>query len=244
MCDSPSGLPPSNASNVANASNACRPGERLPREFYQRSPRRVARALLGMALITRDQGGAWTGGWIVETEAYLARGDAASHSYRGPTTRNASMFAQAGTLYVYSIHAKYCLNAVTETRGTGSAVLIRAIQPAWGLEQIQQRRGWQELDQRLTGGPARLCQALGVTRRDDGVDLVSDENIWMARPQLPFSFKIRTAPRIGISAAVDQRLRYFIDGNLFVSGRRREHSGPAVQWLRSPGASGAAADFY
>lgn len=206
-------------------------GERLPRAFYQRSPRRVARELLGMALIRLSDDGSWCGGWIVETEAYLARRDPASHSAGGPSARNASMFAEGGTLYVYSIHAKYCLNAVTETSGTGSAVLIRAIQPVWGLEQMQRRRGLPTVDHRLTAGPARTCQALNVSKQHDGLDLVADQNIWIARPQLPFSFKIVTGPRIGISTAVDQRLRYFIDGNRFVSGRRREHSKSAVEQL-------------
>ncbi|QEG39724.1 DNA-3-methyladenine glycosylase [Roseimaritima ulvae] len=206
-------------------------GRRLPRTFYQRSPRRVARELLGMALLRRDCDGVWCGGWIVETEAYLARGDAASHSAIGPTARNASMFAQPGTLYVYSIHAKYCLNAVTQQSGTGSAVLIRALQPVWGLDRMQQRRGLNTVDRRLTSGPARTCQALDVTKKNDGLDLVEDANFAIVRPRLPFSFKIITGSRIGISSAVDQRLRFFIDGNLFVSGRRREHSKPAVDRL-------------
>ncbi|WP_237607710.1 DNA-3-methyladenine glycosylase [Roseimaritima sediminicola] len=207
------------------------PRERLPHAFYQRSPRRVARDLLGMALVHRGEDGVCSGGWIVETEAYLSQRDPASHSHRGRTRRNQSMFAAAGTLYVYSIHAKACLNVVTETTGRGSAVLIRGLQPVWGVDAMQQRRGWPHADVRLSGGPARLCQALAITTADDGRDLVTNSDLWIARPQVPHRFRIKTGPRIGISSATRLPLRYFVDGNTFVSGRRGDHSQPATGWL-------------
>ena len=114
--------------------------DRLPRSFYDRSPATVARELLGKALLRRLDG-QWLGGWIVETEAYLSDGDLASHSARGRTRGNAAMFGPPGTLYVYPIHAKYCMNAVTESDGTGSAVLIRAMEPVWGIDRMR-RESW------------------------------------------------------------------------------------------------------
>jgi DNA-3-methyladenine glycosylase len=181
----------------------------------------VARELLGKALL-RKTGGAWVGGLIVETEAYLPAGDLASHSARGKTPGNASMFGPPGTLYVYPIHAKHCLNAVTEEEGIGSAVLIRALEPIWGIERMQSQRGLNDL-RRLTSGPAMLCQALRVDRSDDGTDLVRNRGIRIATLLEPAPIEIHCSPRIGISKAVDHPCRFFIRHNRYVSGRLRDH---------------------
>ena len=130
----------------------------------------VARDLLGMSLL-RKINSRWIGGRIVETEAYLSNDDLASHSVRGQTPSNASMFGPPGTLYVYPIHAKYCLNAVTQPTGTGSAVLIRALEPIWGIKHMRRHRQTDDVA-RLTRGPAMLCQALDVDRSLDLADLV------------------------------------------------------------------------
>ena len=143
---------------------------RLPRSFYERPTELVARELLGKALLRRV-GEEWLGGLIVETEAYLASGDLASHSARGETRSNAAMFGRPGTLYVYPIHAKYCMNVVTDPMGQGSAVLLRALEPVWGIEQMMRNRSTSQLRQ-LTRGPAMLCQALAVDRAQDKTDLV------------------------------------------------------------------------
>lgn len=182
----------------------------------------MAKELLGKALL-RKIDGKWVGGLIVETEAYLSQDDLASHSARGKTASNASMFGLPGTLYVYPIHAKYCLNAVTEAEGSGSAVLIRAIEPIWGIETMRQRRGLDD-ERRLTRGPAMLCQALGVDRSDDGIDLVEHSSLTIATPPLPPTMKIDAARRIGISKSVDDLYRFFVNQNRFVSGRARDHS--------------------
>ncbi len=180
----------------------------------------IARELLGKALLRRV-GGEWLGGFIVETEAYLAAGDLASHSARGQTKSNAAMFGPAGTLYVYPIHAKYCMNVVTDQSGQGSAVLIRAIEPVWGIDQMMRNRGTNRLRQ-LTRGPAMLCQSLQVDRQQDKLDLVTDNEVWIADWQGPTPTIVAT-PRIGISCASDLPLRFFIDGNWFVSGLARHH---------------------
>lgn len=111
-------------------------GEILPRSFYDRDVIVVAQELLGKIVVRRSRNGLCLGS-IVETEAYLAIGDSASHSFRGQTKRNASMFGPPGYAYVYSIHSRYCMNAVTQGRGQASAVLIRAIQPLAGLAFMQ-----------------------------------------------------------------------------------------------------------
>ena len=190
----------------------------MPRSFYDRSPALVARQLLGKALLRRIQG-EWVGGLIVETEAYLAERDPASHSARGKTPSNAAMFGLPGTLYVYPIHAKYCMNAVTEAEGRGSAVLIRAIEPVWGIEVMKANRGFSDL-RRLTRGPAMLCQALSIDRDDDHKDLTRDREILIAESNEASNVKVRGTPRIGISQAQRLRLRFLVRENTFVSGAK------------------------
>ncbi|MCH1438633.1 MAG: DNA-3-methyladenine glycosylase [Rubripirellula sp.] len=194
--------------------------DRLPHSFYDRDPVQVARELLGMSLLRKNRG-KWIGGQIVETEAYLSHGDAASHSARGKTAGNASMFGPPGTLYVYPIHAKYCLNAVTQSPGIGSAVLIRALEPVWGLPEMQRQRGTDERS-RLTRGPAMLCQALGVDRSLDLTDLVHSASVGIFQSgQMPT--RVCRTTRIGVTKAKHRQLRFFIDGNWYVSGRRQDH---------------------
>lgn len=184
----------------------------------------VAERLLG-CLLVRQLNGERLSGIIVETEAYLAENDPASHSFAGPKKRNVAMYQAAGTLYVYSIHAKYCLNVVTEAAGTGAAVLIRALQPWEGIEPMQAHRKAVSLRD-LSTGPARLCQALAITTEQDQTDLVSSESIWIesaptALAQKPW--RVTRSPRIGISSAQDSPYRFFIDGHACVSGLARLH---------------------
>ena len=158
----------------------------------------------------------------METEAYLASGDLASHSARGQTKSNAAMFGPAGTLYVYPIHAKHCMNVVTDRLGKGSAVLIRAIEPVWGIDQMIKNRGTDRLRQ-LTRGPAMLCQALRIDRLQDKIDLMRDDEILIGEGVQP-TLDIVATPRIGISNDADLLLRFFVDGNWFVSGLARDHT--------------------
>ncbi len=171
----------------------------LDRTFFEGSTAAVAQRLLGKLLVRRLSNGQRLSGIIVEVEAYVSEGDPACHSHRGPTPRNASMFLSAGTLYVYSIHTRYCLNVVTEAAGRGSAVLIRALQPLEGLEAMALLRGVEVPDElasdpsengpshsrrtawlrSLTTGPGRLCQALAVDRLHDGLELPQADTIWV-----------------------------------------------------------------
>ena len=188
---------------------------RIDVTFYARPTAIVARELIGKALL-HQVGPLWVGGWIVETEAYLDKGDPASHSFRGQTPSNTSMFGDPGTLYVYPIHAKYCMNAVTQNPGEGAAVLIRAIEPVWGIDEMRRRRGFDEL-RRLTRGPAMLCQALGIDRRDDARCLLSDEGLGVFQAHDSPTRPVASTRRIGISKAKHRKLRFVDADSKFLS---------------------------
>lgn len=191
---------------------------RFRRTFFRQHPSVVAAKLIGQGFVRRIED-EWVGGRIVETEAYLAADDPASHSYAGLRPKCKSMFADAGTLYVYSIHAKYCANIVTESPNVGSAVLIRAIEPLWGLERMCQNRGHEHF-RKLTRGPGMLCQALAINKSHDGVDLIETPEFAVFR--LPGrNLLIGSGPRIGIRNAVDLPLRFYLRNHRFVSGTLR-----------------------
>jgi DNA-3-methyladenine glycosylase len=175
----------------------------------------VARDLLG-AILIHDSDEGRTAGRIVETEAYLAKGDSACHASRGQTKRNASMFGPPGLAYVYSIHSRYCLNAVTETEGVPSAVLIRALEPIEGVPLMQTRRRTEKLLD-LCRGPARLCEAFAIGRAFDGHKLYLAETLWIERGQALTDAQIVTSTRIGVTSAQELMLRFFKRDSRFVS---------------------------
>jgi DNA-3-methyladenine glycosylase len=187
----------------------------LSQAFYARCTKQVARDLIGKALVHKV-GRVWIGGLIVETEAYLADRDLASHSARGQTKSNESMFSSPGMLYVYPIHAKYCMNAVTERDGMGAAVLIRAIEPLWGVDQMRVHRNKVDIRQ-LTRGPAMLCQALQVDRTHDGQTLLGNTSFRIAVMPVEQPFRIDASRRIGISKSKDRLLRFTMRGSRFLS---------------------------
>jgi DNA-3-methyladenine glycosylase len=202
----------------------------LDRAFFARSPRRVARELLGKVLIrhneVRHSEGQFLAARIVETEAYLGENDPAAHSAAGKTARNAILFGPPGYAYVYFIYGNhYCLNVSCERDGEGGGVLFRAVEPLRGVEEMARARkievhGPRDLI-RLTSGPGRMAEAFGVTReRDNGCDLTSaSSRLWIGDDGFRVR-KIEITPRIGISKAADLPLRYIVAGNLFVSGRK------------------------
>jgi DNA-3-methyladenine glycosylase len=154
---------------------------------------------------------------IVETEAY-DQTDAASHSYRGRTPRTAVMFGPSGFAYVYFTYGMhYCLNVVCGPVGYGAAVLIRAVEPLAGAEAMARRRG-DRSGSALTNGPAKLCQALGITRRLSGHDLGAGELRLVMRPR-PKARDIVQTTRIGITRAQDEPWRFYLRGNPYVSRR-------------------------
>lgn len=190
---------------------------RLSRSFFERPTIDLARALIGLLLVHETAEGRAIGR-IVETEAYLAEGDAASHSRRGPTARNRAMFGAPGTAYVYRIYGlHHCLNVVSAPEGVGEAVLLRALEPLEGLALMAERRGRSE-ERSLCSGPAKLVRALGVRADQDGADLVHGP----LRLELPpragrAPLAIVASARIGISKAKELPLRFHAAGSPFVS---------------------------
>lgn len=196
---------------------------RLPREFYRRDPVRVARALLGQRLV-HCVDGQRLAGLIVETEAYLGHSDKAAHSYGGRrTARNASMYADGGTAYVYFTYGMhYCINAVAGPVDEPVAVLIRGLEPTEGLDEIRTRRPKARRSTDLCSGPARLTQALGVDRRHDGVDLVENDTLFIeqCRRRAYPATRIAAVPRIGIGYAeewIQRPLRFYLRDNPHIS---------------------------
>lgn len=168
---------------------------------------RVARDLIGARLFVDG-----VGGRIVETEAY-DRDDPASHSFRGPSPRNAAMFGPVGRAYVYRIYgAHWCLNLVAGT-APGAAVLVRALEPEAGLDVMRGRRGLND-PRRLCAGPSRLCQALGVTRAQDGLDLAAPPFALLAAAA---ACEVVAGPRIGLTKGADTPWRFGLGGSRFLS---------------------------
>ena len=171
----------------------------LDRKFYQRNTLDVARALLGKKLVRRINDHELTG-MIVETEAYCGEEDSACHAHRGKTPRNAVMFGEPGHAYVYFTYGMhYMLNLVTEDKNNPCAVLIRAIVPLAGVEEMETRRNRKGLE--LTNGPAKLCQAFGIDKSLNGWDLTCGKYLWVEQyKNIPDKSTIAT-PRIGIDYA-------------------------------------------
>ena len=203
----------------------------LKAEFFNRDPRRVARALLGKLLIRKTPSGI-RAGRIVETEAYLGKGDAAAHAVAGRTARNAVLFGPPGYAYVYFIYGNhYCLNVSCLPDGVPGCVLFRALEPVAGIEQMSKARGIELAKQsdlkrisflkKLSSGPGRMTEALEVTReRDNGKSLVSARSDLRIADDGYRVQRVMVTPRIGIVKSAERPLRYFIAGNPFVSGRR------------------------
>jgi DNA-3-methyladenine glycosylase len=188
----------------------------LPRAFYNRPAIDVARALLGTVLVHGT-----TSGRVVETEAYLGLQDRAAHSWRGITPRTRVMFGEPGHAYVYLIYGMYeCLNVVAEPEGSPGCVLIRAVEPLEGIPRMRRRRAGARGIEDLANGPGKLTLALGITRRENGADFTSGP-LTIHPPALSPSraekIQIGVSPRIGIKHCADWPLRFFIEGNRFVS---------------------------
>ncbi|MBZ5572678.1 MAG: DNA-3-methyladenine glycosylase [Acidobacteriia bacterium] len=197
----------------------------LPREFYDRDPRRVSRELLGKVLVRR-RGKKFLAARIVEVEAYLGTNDPAAHSFAGRTARNAVLFGPPGYAYVYFIYGNhYCLNVSCLPDGIPGGILFRALEPLTGIEEMSRARGVTVRGPRdlrmLTSGPGRLAEAFGITReRDNGKDLTcGDSNLFIADDGFRVP-RVLTTPRIGITKAAQRPLRYVVAGNGFVSGPR------------------------
>ncbi len=189
--------------------------ERLGLDFFARSVHAVARELVGCRLFYEGRGGT-----IVETESY-ERDDPACHAYVGLTKRTEVLFGPPGRAYVYlsyGIHS--LLNAVAEPEGEAAAVLIRALEPIEGLEQMRARRG-NRPDTDLCSGPGKLTEALGIGLEANKADLSADP-FQLLPPEASWSGRIVTSPRIGITKAIERPWRFSLAGSPFVSRPRPE----------------------
>jgi len=221
-------------------------GRLLKRAFFRGPVEHVAPRLLGKILVRRTEEGELLGGRIVELEAYLGphnkTADPAAHSHRGPTPRNQVLFGPPGHAYVYSIYGLYyCMNITCEKTGQAGSVLLRALEPLMGLEQMARnrglvgpppfsqkaRKGWgrgggaNKSACRLTSGPGRLCQALGLTRAaHNGLDLLDPDSplqVWDDGVRIP---RVLVTRRIGIRHATELPLRFAIPAHPCVSGAK------------------------
>ena len=190
----------------------------LPRSFFARDPLDVAPELLGKLLVRRAPEGD-RAGRIVEVEAYRGADDPASHAFRGPTPRTTTMFGPAGHLYVYfSYGMHWCANVVCARPDEAAAVLIRALEPVRGVEAMTAARPGARRPVDVSNGPAKLCEALGITGTDDGADLRSgDRGIRIVDDGTPPPAEPGVGPRVGISVAVEQPWRWFDPQSPFVS---------------------------
>ena len=192
-------------------------------DFLDESSLQVAKKLLG-CIIEREINGQSVSGRIVETEAY-DQSDAASHSYRGETARSAVMFGESGHAYIYFTYGMhYCFNVSTGPIGHGAGVLIRALEPISGLEVMSANRIG-KVDHDLTNGPAKLCQALGIDKMLGGHDL-RKRPFRLRAGELAGAESIIQTTRIGISQAVDEPWRFYIEGNPYVSKAINRQSRP------------------
>jgi DNA-3-methyladenine glycosylase len=206
------------SARAARTARRERAGAPLPASFYNRDTEDVARELLGAVLECRTPEGV-ASGRIVETEAYIGEHDAACHAAAGRTGRTEPLYGPPGRSYVYFIYGMHwCVNAVTRREGLPSAVLIRALEPLEGIDIMRTRRRRTHRDRELTNGPAKLCEALGITGAHNALAL--DRPPLLIRAGAPVADSdIQVATRIGITRAADWPLRWYIRGSEFVSRR-------------------------
>lgn len=199
--------------------------KKLPLKFYQRTDVvQIARELLGKIIVTNING-IITSGRIVETEAYVALNDKASHSYNGKrTARNEHMYSPAGTAYVYICYGMHqMLNIVTNKKDVPDAVLIRAVEPMKGIEDMLIRTGKNKADFTLTRGPGNVGKALGINKQHSGLLLLDDVlSIYQDKFSKVDPALIGSSKRIGVDYAAEDSLlpyRFYIRGNKYVSAR-------------------------
>jgi DNA-3-methyladenine glycosylase len=194
--------------------------KKLPRSFYLRDPLIVARELLGVHLVRRVDGDLLVGK-IIDVEAYLGAADPASHAYRGRTPRNEVMFGEGGHLYVYFTYGMhYCSNIVAGPEGEAGAVLLRGIEPVRGEAVMQRNRTvklrsgtggkpGKNILRHLTDGPAKLCEAFGIARKENGMDLLGASLYCTTGEKIPDS-RVTATRRIGITSNVSKKWRFVV----------------------------------
>lgn len=182
--------------------------QRLPLDFYLRDTITIAKDLIGKLFVKLDNDVTYVG-MITETEAYLSKGDLASHSAIGHTRRNSAMYRIGGTLYVFQIYGIHCCaNVVTGNEGDGTAVLLRALEPIFGISKMKLNRRTTRIEV-LCDGPSKLCQAFHINKKDNHKSMLVD-NIFVAENDNLPEFNILTTTRIGITKSADLPLRFLM----------------------------------
>jgi len=185
--------------------------------FFKRDTIRVAKDLLGKVLVRRISKSSILSGKIVEVEAYIGEHDPACHAYQKISGRSSVLYEDGGTIYVYFIYGNYfCFNIVTDTKGMGSAVLIRAVEPIEGIDNMKEFRPNIKKIYDLTNGPSKFCLAFDIDRRFNNQKL-SPDGIFISNPLRKENFKIKTTKRIGIKKGEHFLYRFFIKNNPFVT---------------------------
>ena len=186
----------------------------LPREFYERNPEVVAKALLGKRLIRRLDDNRLEG-IIVETEAYYGLNDPASRAYHGIKNYNRLMWSETGRAFIYNVHRYWMFNVVAHKPEQIGAILIRALEPTKGIDIMKRNRSVKrEVD--LTNGPGKLTTTLQIDKRLNGISVTSSgSEIGIMDGKM--EFQIGSSHRIGVKEDLDRELRFFIEGNKFVS---------------------------
>ncbi|MFA5413163.1 MAG: DNA-3-methyladenine glycosylase [Patescibacteria group bacterium] len=193
---------------------------KIKKSFYNRKTLKVAQDLLGKFLV-RKIGGKIIAGKIVETEGYVGPSDLASHASRGKTARTAPMFGPPGHAYVYLVYGlNYCFNIVTEKENYPAAVLIRALEPAEGIDLMRKHRHAPKDERSISNGPGKLCQALKIDKSLNNFDL-TERTLWIEERGLKIKpSEIIAAKRIGVDYAgkyKNKPWRFYLKGNPFVS---------------------------
>ena len=195
--------------------NGCSGVRLLARRALPIDAEALARYLVGKILVHETPEGP-IGGRIVETEAYVM-GDAACHAFRGQTPRNRSLFLERGHAYVYFVYGCwFALNVAGGKAGIGTGVLLRALEPIFGVEAMRRRRPESSLRD-LARGPGRLATALGIDRRYDGIDLCAKGPLWLGTPIRPVK-TVGVSTRIGLTREANRLLRFYERDNIYVSG--------------------------
>ena len=193
------------------------PLDPLPRSFFDRPVLEVAPDLLGRLVVHRTDDGTVTAR-ITEVEAYDGPNDPGSHAFRGRSKRNGTMFGPPGHVYVYFTYGMhYCMNLVCGPPGMPPGLLLRAAEITEGAELARKRRPAAKSDRELARGPARLVEALAVSRGDDGADVCGDGPLTVHHGAPPQKELIRTGPRVGLRDAPDFPWRFWIEGDPTVS---------------------------
>ncbi len=187
----------------------------FPRAFYERDTATVAREVLGKVLVHRTSEGL-TSGKIVEVEAYYGKRDPASRASRRRTRLNEIMWWHGGLAFVYMVHANWLFNVTTEREGVPGAVLIRALEPVTGVKLMHRRRRVSN-ERELTSGPGKLTRAMGITREHHGLDLTNARSELIIVEGKVKRFEVASSHRIGVSADLERKLRFYISSNPHVS---------------------------